>query len=69
MSGMVVRTCNLSYWGCSDHEGRNLGPAQAKMYRDPISTDEPCMVMCACHPSYMKGVSRRNVVQATWSKT
>jgi hypothetical protein len=49
---VVAHSCNPKYSKDGDQEGHNLRPAQAKSYRESISTNELGMVVCTCQPSY-----------------
>jgi hypothetical protein len=45
---MMAHTCNPSYLQGRDQKDSGLRPAQGKSWQDPITTNKPSMVACAC---------------------
>jgi hypothetical protein len=53
----------LATWEAEIRRIVNSRPARANSSRDPISTNNPGMVVHTCHTSYMESINRRITVQ------
>jgi hypothetical protein len=68
----MVHICNLSYWGGGNWKDHSFRPAWAKPVSEtaPISPNKVVMIVHACNPSYMGGISRITAVRSwPWAKS